>query len=58
MTKASIREFRLTSSGEEGLHPYLDEHGAFLGQGMPLISKTFAAKGPRNHFIGWVRHFH
>jgi len=40
MTKASIREFRLTSSGEEGLHPFLNEHGAFLEQGMPLISKN------------------
>ncbi|MGH6847911.1 MAG: hypothetical protein ACREC0_10885 [Methylocella sp.] len=39
MTKASIREFRLASSGEDGLHPYLNERGAFVGNGAALLTK-------------------
>ncbi len=37
MTKFSLREFGLASSGEEGLRPYLNRHGAFIGQGTPLL---------------------
>jgi hypothetical protein len=38
MSKVSIREFKLGTSSGEGLHPYLSEHGAFLG-GTPLVMK-------------------
>ncbi|MGH6822109.1 MAG: hypothetical protein ACREC4_01245, partial [Methylocella sp.] len=39
MNKVFVREFRLASSGEEGLLPYLNEHGAFLGRGTPLLAR-------------------
>ncbi|HEX3496300.1 MAG TPA: hypothetical protein VHT02_03840 [Methylocella sp.] len=39
MNKASIREFRLASTGEEGLHPYLNERGAFLFGGTSLLAR-------------------
>ncbi|MFZ0507106.1 MAG: hypothetical protein WBE80_16750 [Methylocella sp.] len=37
MTKPSIREFKLASRG--GLHPCLDERGAFVGDGVALLTK-------------------
>ena len=39
MIKLSIREFKLASWGGDGLHPWLDEHGAFVGGGVALLTK-------------------
>jgi len=39
MTKPSIREFKLASRGGDGLHPCLDERGAFVGDGVALLTK-------------------
>jgi hypothetical protein len=39
MTKPSIREFKLAGRGGDGLHPYLDARGAFVGGGVALLTK-------------------
>jgi len=39
MTKPSIREFKLAGRDGDGLHPCLDERGAFVGDGAALLTK-------------------
>lgn len=39
MTKLSNREFKLADRGGDGLHPWLDKHGAFIGDGVALLTK-------------------
>ena len=39
MTKLSIREFKLAGRGGEGLHPWLDARGAYVGGGVALLTK-------------------
>lgn len=39
MTKLSIREFKFSGRGGDGLHPWLDARGAFVGDGVALLTK-------------------
>lgn len=35
-----IREFRLANAPGDGLHPYVDRHGAYIGNGVALLGRT------------------
>jgi hypothetical protein len=39
MSQPFIREFKLGGAKGNGVHPYLNEYGAFLGDGTPLLEK-------------------
>jgi hypothetical protein len=43
MIKLSIREFKLSGRGGDGLHPRLDVRGAFVGDGVALLAKDILA---------------
>ncbi len=44
MTLPFISEFKLGGSHGDGVHPYLNEEGAFLGNGLPLLEKNFRGR--------------
>lgn len=39
MSSPVLREFKLAGSKGDGLHLYANEHGAFIGRGVPLLER-------------------
>lgn len=52
MTLNPVREFRLAQSEGDGRHAYINEDGAFLGLGVPLLERDTLSKWrPRNRAL-------
>lgn len=51
-----IREFRLANAPGDGLHPYVDRHGAYIGKGVALLEKTFDGRWQprRRRQLDWL----
>ena len=44
MTLPFVREHRLAGPQGDGRHPYLNENGAFIGCGVPLLERDVAGR--------------